>query len=112
MLQNYYPERDKAEIQKQFGSGFAESLVDLPPGQWHGPVLSGYGVHLVYVRHVTEPPEPVFAAVRESVTRDWTTQRGEELNEQFYANLRDQYTIVIDEQEREDKVAAVPESVR
>jgi peptidyl-prolyl cis-trans isomerase C len=111
MLQNYYPEKDQAEIQKLFGSGFAESLVDLTPGQWHGPVLSGYGVHLVYVDHVNEPPPPVFAGVRERVVVDWTTERSEELNEKFYANLRDQYTIVIEEPEQ-DKVAALQEQAQ
>ena len=109
MLQNYYPEKEQVEIQKLFGSGFAESLIDLSPGQWHGPVLSGYGVHLVYVSNITEPPAPVFADMRERVTQDWQTEKGEELNEKFYANLRDRYTIVIEEPEQDDKVAAAQE---
>ena len=111
MLQNYYPEKDQIEIQKNFGSGFVESLVELSPGQWHGPVLSGYGVHLVYVSNVTEPPAPVFADVSERVTQDWKTDKGEELNEKFYANLRDSYTIVIEAPET-DKVAAAQESAQ
>jgi len=110
MLQNYYPEKDPIEIQKNFGSGFTESLIDLSPGQWHGPVLSGYGVHLVYVSNVSEPPAPVFAEVRERVVQEWKTDRGEELNEKFYANLRDSYTVVIEETGPEkEKVAAVQE---
>jgi hypothetical protein len=109
MLQNYYPEKDQLEIQKLFGSGFAESLVDLSPGQWHGPVLSGYGVHLVYVSNISEPPLPVFSEVRERVAQDWKAEKGDELNEQFYANLRDRYTIIIEEPEQKDKVAAMPE---
>jgi len=110
MLQNYYPEKDPIEIRKNFGSGFTESLVDLSPGQWHGPVLSGYGVHLVYVSNVSEPPAPVFTEVRERVVQDWTTDRSEELNEKFYANLRDRYTVVIEEVTPEDEnVAAVKE---
>ena len=109
MLQNYYPEKDQTEIQKHFGSGFAESLIALSPGQWHGPVLSGYGVHLVYVSNVIEPPAPVFAEVRERVMQDWTSDRSEELNEQFYANLREQYTVVIEEPAEEARVAAEQE---
>ena len=109
MLQNYYPEKDPIEIRKNFGSGFTESLVDLSPGQWHGPVLSGYGVHLVYVSNVNEPPAPVFAELLERVTQDWKTDRGEELNEKFYASLRDRYTIVIEEPEKNDTVAATQE---
>jgi len=112
MLQNYYPEKDPIEIQKLFGSGFTESLVDLSPGQWHGPVLSGYGLHLVYVSNVSEPPAPVFAEVRERVMQDWKTDRGEELNEKFYANLRDRYTIVIEAPEQDDRVAATQEPTR
>ena len=100
MLQNYYPEKDRVEIQKLFGSGFTESLVKLSPGQWHGPVLSGYGVHLVYVSNISEPPVPVFAEVRERVVQDWTTDKSEELNEKFYASLREQYTVVIEEPEQ------------
>jgi len=112
MLQNYYPEKDQAEIQKQFGSGFAESLVELSPGHWHGPVLSGYGVHLVYVHSIIEPPAPVFAEVRERVTQDWQTTRGIELNEKFYNSLRDQYTIIIEQPEQDDTVTAEQESGR
>ena len=110
MLQNYYPEKEQTEIQKHFGSGFAESLIELSIGQWHGPVLSGYGVHLVYVSNIIEPPAPVFAEVRERVVQDWTMDRSEELNEQFYANLRDRYTVVIEDPTEKDKVAAVQES--
>ncbi len=110
MLQNYYLEKEQAEIQKFFGSGFAESLIALSPGQWHGPVLSGYGVHLVYVSNISETPAPVFAEVREHVMQDWKTDKGDELNEKFYANLRDRYTVVIEEiVSEDDKVAAVQE---
>jgi hypothetical protein len=112
MLQNYYPEKDQVEILKLFGSGFAESLVELSPGQWHGPVLSGYGVHLVYISSISEPPAPEFTALRERVEQDWKMERGEELNDKFYANLRDQYTVIIEEPEQKDKVAVVQETAQ
>ena len=115
MLQNYYPQKDATEIQKSFGSGFTDALTKLAVGQWHGPVLSGYGTHLVYVHNVSEPPPPVFTETLERVTQDWRTERSEELNEQFYATLRDSYTVVIEEPEPSadgDKVAAVPESAQ
>ena len=105
MLQDYYPQKDPLEIQKLFGSGFTESLLKLSPGQWHGPVLSGYGVHLVYISSISEPPAPEFAALRERVVQDWTMEKGEELNDKFYASLREQYTVVIEEPVEEEKVA-------
>ena len=109
MLQNYYPDKDPVEIQKLFGSGFTESLVALEPGQWHGPVLSGYGTHLVYVSHIREPSLATFEAVRDRVVVDWTTDRSEELNEQFYANLRESYTIVIEEPPNGEEIVVVSE---
>jgi peptidyl-prolyl cis-trans isomerase C len=105
MLQNYYPEKDQAEIEKQFGSGFAESLVELSPGQWHGPVLSGYGVHLVYLHSIVEPPAIVLEDVHERVTLDWETEKGIELNQQFYESLREQYTIIIKQPAVDDNIA-------
>ena len=112
MLRNYYPEKDQAEIQKQFGSGFAESLVELSPGQWHGPVLSGYGVHLVYVHGVIEPPATVFDEVRERVRLDWETEKGIALNEKFYDSLRQQYTIVIEDPAEADRRTAMKEQAQ
>lgn len=106
MLQNYFPQKEVSEIQKQLGSGFAETLITLTPGKWHGPILSGFGVHLVYVSDIIEPPPPVFSDVRERVVADWTTDRSEELNKQFYASLRDQYNIVI---ETPEEVVLLPE---
>ncbi len=127
MLQNYYPQKEVVEIQKQFGSGFTDTLITLSPEQWHSPVLSGFGVHLVYISEVIEPPPPVFADVREQVVAHWTFDKGEEINKQFYGSLRDQYTIVIEEPEEgitflpepkvlddevlEDEVAVVQEPV-
>ena len=112
MLQNYYPDKDAIEIQKLFGSGFTETLVNLAPGQWHGPVLSGYGTHLVYLSDVIEPVPPAFVEVRERVLADWTLERSEELNQQFYTSLREQYHIVIEDTAVPVKEAMVPDAAR
>jgi hypothetical protein len=112
MLANYYPEKDALEIQKLFGRGFAESLIALTPGQWHGPVLSGYGTHLVYVRHVTEPRMPALAVVREQVVADWTADRGEALKERFVGELLEQYSIVVEQSAEGADVSMVPEASR
>lgn len=96
MLQSYYPEADQAEIKKLFGSGFAQAIIKLSPGQWHGPVPSGYGVHLVNVHKQIKPPAPVLSEVRETVVRDWEADKVNEFNEKFYDNLRDRYKVVIE----------------
>lgn len=96
MLQSYYPERSEAEIAKLFGREFAERVAGLSEGVWNGPVLSGYGVHLVYVHGKQSFPEPSFAKVRERVVEDWTAARRNELNDEYVARLRDKYDVVIE----------------
>jgi peptidyl-prolyl cis-trans isomerase C len=96
MLQSYYPDRSEAELLKLFGSGFARSVFELEPKQWHGPVLSGYGTHLVYVHDLLEADPPIFAEVKEQVLQNWEGDKREELNEQFVASIVSRYDITIE----------------
>jgi peptidyl-prolyl cis-trans isomerase C len=97
MLQSYYPERSEAELGKLFGSEFAQSVFALEPAQWHGPVLSGYGVHLVYVHQRQEASPPTFSQVVERVRQDWEDDKGKELNEAFIARLLARYDVIIED---------------
>ena len=96
MLQRYYPEKDQQRVASLFGHGFAESVFELAPGQWHGPVLSGYGTHLVYVDGVTEFPTPPLDEVRERVTQDWVDENRRRISDQYFADLLAQYEVVIE----------------
>jgi len=98
MLQSYYPERSEAELAKLFGRGFAGPVFELAPRQWHGPVLSGYGTHLVYVHDRQEAAPPAFADVQEQVRQDWTDDKREQLNEQYIASLIGRYDVTIEDE--------------
>ena len=97
MLQNYFSEASELEVRRQMGTGFTESVMQLESGQWHGPVLSGYGVHLVYVYRLAEAPAPQFAAAQLQVLENWQTEQQEEFNETFFESLKSRYEIVIAE---------------
>lgn len=97
MLQNYYPRKEELEIRKLFGSGFSAAVMQLEPEQWHGPVLSGYGTHLVYVHALERAPEPVFDKVKEYVAQDWLVEQQEKFNEEFFRSLKNRYEIIIEE---------------
>jgi hypothetical protein len=104
MLQGYYPERSEAEVAKLFGGGFAGPLFDLTPGQWHGPALSGYGVHLVYVHARIQPPPPAFEEVRAQVTQDLQDKTRTEFNDDLIAALLARYEVIIETPEPEQVV--------
>ena len=97
MLQSYYPEQSEAELLKLFGSGFARSVFELAPLQWHGPVLSGYGTHLVYVHDHREANPPVFSEVENQVRQEWVSDKREQLNEQFVASVVARYDVTIED---------------
>ena len=97
MLPNYFAAVSEADIQRRAGSGFASAVMALEPGQWHGPVLSGFGVHLVYVLEREQAPPPVLADVKPQVMDALQTQRMERFNEQFYETLRDRYEVIVED---------------
>lgn len=109
MLQSYYPERSEAEMSKLFGRGFAEPIFKLAPQEWHGPVLSGYGVHLVYVHARQDAEPPKFKDFAERVRRDWENDQQKQLNEQYIAGLMDRYEVTIEEVPVDEKSGAPKE---
>jgi len=104
MLQSYYPEKSEQEISKLFGTQFAKEVSELSPGQWHGPVLSGYGTHLVYVNGRNVAQDPTIENVQDLVFRDWEDERREGINNQFYDDLLSSYEVIIEEEVPELKV--------
>ncbi len=97
MVVNHYREASQMDVQRQLGSGFAQSVMQLEPGRWQGPVLSGYGVHLVYVYDFRRAPPAVFEDVREAALETWQSEQQEKFNADFYANLKARYDVVIEE---------------
>jgi parvulin-like peptidyl-prolyl isomerase len=85
-----------SEIAKQFGEEFAAALDGFSPGQWQGPVESGYGVHLVFVTERTEGRLPELADVRDNVRREWANAQRLQANEKFYQELAKRYTVTIE----------------
>ena len=92
-----------SEIAKQFGAGFVAKLSELSPGQWQGPIQSGYGMHLVLISKRTDAHLPALADVREVVRREWDNARRLQANEKFYQRLLQHYTVIIEGQESADQ---------
>jgi len=96
MLEHKFQSLPACEVVKQFGEKFAAKLAELSLGQWHGPVESGYGVHLVRVSERTEGRMPELAEVRDAVRREWANARRLETNEKFYQELLRRYVVTME----------------
>jgi len=99
MLQRYYPEKSAAELSREFGHAFGNAVIELKPGSWQGPVESGYGFHLVYVHSRSDASMPEWDAIREKVKEDWLSAKREEVGNRYYANLRERYEVIVEEEE-------------
>jgi hypothetical protein len=99
MLENYYPSISEQNLRKVFGAAFAEQVTELEAGIWHGPILSGYGTHLVLVNDIVRVALPAFGDIREQIVEEWMAEQITELSEQFVASLVSRYEVVVEETE-------------
>ena len=97
LLEQHCESLPAEEIAKLFGEKFVAQLDELPTGSWHGPVESGYGMHLILISQRTEGRLPGLVEVREAVRREWANARRLEANEKFYQSLRKRYTVTIEQ---------------
>jgi PPIC-type PPIASE domain len=109
MVEHQFASASTREIGSQFGDKFANRMQELTPGQWQGPIESGYGVHLVWLSERTQGRLPALAEVRDAVRRDWQNAKRLEMNDKFYEELLKRYTVKIDgleTTEQDKKLAA------
>ncbi len=107
MFQHHFSKQSEDQIARMFGTVFSTRLADLETGTWQGPVDSGYGVHLVYLSHRTEPRLPDLAEIRDRVRTELTASRQREAEEAFYQQLRQRYEIVLERQSEHPSGSAV-----
>ena len=84
------------EVGRVFGDAFVDALHGLPQGEWHGPIRSGYGLHLVRIDARVPGRAATLAEVRQAVERDIMKSRSDTMAKSFYDAIRTRYTVVID----------------
>jgi hypothetical protein len=96
MLERRFTSTSRADIERLFGPDFVRKLLSAPTRSWHGPIRSGYGLHLVYLSDRVEGRMPSLDEVRKAVEREWSSAKRRESNEAFYTKLLDGYTVTIE----------------
>lgn len=97
MLPHQFETAPQSDVSKVFGGQFSKGLAALAPGQWAGPVRSGYGLHLVFVREKSEGGSAGLDKNREAVRREWERERRVAATEEFYQQLLQRYTVRIEQ---------------
>ena len=102
MIGQQHEQVSEFEVGRLFGKDFAMQVFSLPVGSWQGPVLSGYGLHILRVSNKTLAVQPELAAVRDKVRIEWMNQQRQDIDKVFYKSLRQRYEIVIEDTDLKD----------
>jgi hypothetical protein len=86
----------RSDLGRQFGDEFASAADSLEPGQWAGPIKSGYGLHLVYVTEKAAGSAPALDQVRDEVTREFLAARRTAGIDSLYQRLSRKYRITVE----------------
>lgn len=89
-------EVDQPAVAARFGAEFARSVFEIEPGAWHGPIASGYGLHLVQVSARFPTRRLDFAEAREQVLDAWHRQESERRESEYFEALLKKYDVVLD----------------
>jgi hypothetical protein len=95
------------DVEQVFGGAFVKHLETIEPGQWAGPVRSGYGLHLVLIRERIEGGMPGFEALRPLALREVLAERRRKQIATMYDQLLQKYTVVV---ERAPTAKGAPEA--
>lgn len=83
------------EISRTFGNQFTEAILGAPEGEWSGPYVSGYGLHIIYLAKRFPGSEPSLTEVRKEVQSEWEIEQQRKINNRFYDALRERYSIEV-----------------
>ena len=100
MLPREFTDIGQSQLGRLFGEEFAASLLALETGSWQGPILSGYGYHLVYLYQVHDAKPIPFEESRPRVLQDWQRARYEQAEQDLLEELKSRYEIIYTKEAR------------
>ena len=109
MLQYDFTLETPYGVAQIFGQSFTEQLFQTETGNWHGPIESGYGLHLVRINEKLNARMPELAAAIDKVRTDYMFEQRQKTNKAIYERFKERYEIVIENMPNQPgKTAAKP----
>ena len=96
LLQYRYSDWALLDIRREFGTQFAKALGEQKAQTWQGPVVSGYGLHAVYVHERSDAKLPDFSDLKETLKADWMAEKQREIAHKAYEKLRERYRVLLE----------------
>ena len=86
----------RASIVGTFGPDFANSVLGMEPGEWHGPIESAQGIHFVRVLERHPPATPSFDDLEYYLRQEWQFEKMRESQLKKIEALREKYTVMVE----------------
>ncbi|MDE2435393.1 MAG: peptidyl-prolyl cis-trans isomerase [Sphingomonadales bacterium] len=86
-----------SDVGSVFGDEFVGGLRRAPIGIWSGPIVSGFGLHLVRVTERTSSATPKLVDVRQAVENDWRADARRRAEGDGYKRILSGYDVVIEQ---------------
>lgn len=96
MLNAQYAYRSALDLNATFGNGFSDRIAQLPVQSWQGPVLSGFGYHLIQLIAIHGEEFSPFDSVQSQVAMDYQQFQQMNARDAYIEELIDQYNIVLE----------------
>jgi hypothetical protein len=85
------------QVESRFGIAFLDNLRGVEQlDSWSGPIVSGFGWHIVRLRARNVGQVPPLEEIRDRVENDWRTQTLEKRKDDAYQILRDAYEVSVE----------------
>ena len=75
------------------GSDFVESLDSIPINKWAGPLVSGYGIHLVKISNKEASRNYSYDEVSDKVLVNYNYETSKDFKEELIVTLLKNYTV-------------------
>ena len=96
LLPSEMPLTSLKSIGHVFGSEFADAIAETKAGVWAGPIVSGFGLHIVRVSERREGRVPALGEVRDTVIREWRSDKHKELESDRLTALLKRYEVTVE----------------
>ena len=85
----------KNDLEKNFGNSFYESLSSMDENKWSGPIVSDYGLHIVFIKKKVSGYVPGFNQIYQKVYSDYLIMKRRENVINFLDEIKQEYEVII-----------------
>ena len=100
-LPKTYTNASAFAISRDYGTSFANNLDSLEIGKWTGPINSGLGVHLVFIKEKKVGGFYIFEEVKDKVIVDYNFEASNDFKKELISSLLKSYTFNIQLDDKE-----------